>query len=1151
MARRVRMHDWGATPLGPIERWSPTQRAIVDLVLASGHAAQLAWGRERIFLYNDAHAPMLGGRHPSALGMSFRHAWPDIWKDLEPLVERAFAGETVRLDDLHLVMTGNGHAEDTWWSLSCSPVRDERGAVIAVLNVTVDATAKHRDDARLRALIKAGGSTLYRMSADWRTMFQLDSDRLSNTTAPTENWLDQYIPEEDVPAVRDAVEKAIRSKSLFELEHRVRQADGSIGWVLSRAVPMLGADGQITEWFGAGSDVTTRKIAIETMRESEERLALAIRIGELASWDWNVRTGEVKWNDRHFLLQGYGVGEVIPSFGAWLARVHPEDRQETVALIARARDRHETYAHEFRSVHGDGSIHWCAARGHFFYGADGAALRMIGVMEDITERKGIETALRASEERHAFLLKLSDATRSLTDPMDVQCAAMKVVGEHLRVDRVQYVEVSAEDYIIHDDYVAPGFAKMVGRYPISLFGAPIDAYRRGEAIVFSDIHSKTDVSEDERQNYLAIQCIAAVGVPLLKAGQLVSVLVVHQGHPREWTAIEIDLMRETATRTWDALERARAEAALRESEQRQTFLLAFGDALRSLTQESDILRTAARLLAEYLAADRSFFGELFPAQDLAIMHPDFARANLPSLAGRFRCSDFRETVQALSKGKPYVVNDVARSERLSEQTRAEYLALGYASFFSVPLFKYGALSLNLSVVSSERREWTDAEVQLTREIAERTWTVVERVRAETALQAHREELLEAATLGQRQAEEASRAKDEFLAILSHELRTPLTAILLWSAALRAGHVSQEELPRALDAIKLSAEAQSRLIENLLDLSRLQFGKVQLERRSTRVRDILDAVVEMIRPTADGLTFALDVSGADDPTSLDPGRMQQVLWNLLTNAVKFTPRGGRIDLRARKDEGQLVLEVEDTGQGIAPDFLPHVFQRFRQADMREERAHGGLGIGLALCRHLVELHGGTIEARSQGVGAGARFIVRVPWIDAPAAAPAAAERRTGASPLRAGLTVLLVEDDPQTREAMQWNLERAGAKVLAVASAPEALAVHEHAHGDGAPSLLICDIGLPGMSGYELIRSLTALRRASGQKPVVACAVSAHARKEDRLRAIDAGFDVYVTKPVSPERLIEVVEELADVAAGITRDDVPSPASHRFAARTDA
>jgi hypothetical protein len=300
-----------------------------------------------------------------------------------------------------------------------------------------------------------------------------------------------------------------------------------------------------------------------------------------------------------------------------------------------------------------------------------------------------------------------------------------------------------------------------------------------------------------------------------------------------------------------------------------------------------------------------------------------------------------------------------------------------------------------------------------------------------------------------------------------------------------------------------------------------------------------AALEVIRPTAraKGVAVELDVTPDLGMAVLDRGRVQQVLWNLLSNAVKFTPQGGRVGLRVRRQGeqgGQLEAVISDTGQGIEADFLPHLFQRYRQGHTHERLRYGGLGVGLALCRYLVELHGGTIEGHSDGPGHGAVFTVRMPWIEPDAKGHHDAQDvllpESGELALR-GLKVLLVEDDENMRDIMSWTLEGAGAVVLRAGSGPEALAALDRADRSGAsPDVMICDLGLPGMSGYELIGLIGEQRRAGGGPAIPACAVTAFAREEDLERAIKAGFDSYLAKPMTAQRLIEAVEELAIVGA---------------------
>ena len=413
------------------------------------------------------------------------------------------------------------------------------------------------------------------------------------------------------------------------------------------------------------------------------------------------------------------------------------------------------------------------------------------------------------------------------------------------------------------------------------------------------------------------------------------------------------------------------------------------------------------------------------------------------------------------------------------------------------------------------------------------------VAIETAEDSLREQL-RAAEEARRTAEEADRAKEEFLATASHELRTPLAAISLWVEALRKGGVRANDFGRALDAIAQSADSQSRLIEDLLDLARWKSGKVTLEPRSTSLESIADRALQSFGPIAGQKSIHLDVELAPAGNlMLDQGRFQQALWNLLSNAFKFTPAGGRVMLRLSKRGGELEAEVSDTGAGIDPEFLPQLFQRFQQADGNLRIGRTGLGIGLALCRYFVELHGGTVTGRSEGLGRGAVFTLRIPWITPPADTQ---EQKSEPSPagedatVLKGRRILLVEDDLSTCQVMAWVLERAGATVCAVESGAAALATlgvgdrGEPPRPVDAPDVVVCDIGLAGMSGYEVIQRLNEYRRGRGLHRLPACAVSAHARDVDRQQAIDAGFDMHLAKPVRAEQLIEMVALLTEMGA---------------------
>ncbi|WP_437874345.1 ATP-binding response regulator [Sorangium sp. So ce513] len=399
---------------------------------------------------------------------------------------------------------------------------------------------------------------------------------------------------------------------------------------------------------------------------------------------------------------------------------------------------------------------------------------------------------------------------------------------------------------------------------------------------------------------------------------------------------------------------------------------------------------------------------------------------------------------------------------------------------------------------------------------------------------------QAAETARHEAEDASRVKDEFLANVSHELRTPLNAILLRICALNNGAADAQEVTSGLLAIERSARAQSRLVEDLLDLARMASGKLRLSVQDVELAHVAEAAVEVVRPAAEARRIRLEAAldAGLGRARVDPERIQQVLWNLLSNAVKFTPAGGRVRLSVRRDGGEVRIEVADSGCGIRPELLPHVFERFRQDDTAAQRRKGGLGLGLAICREIVELHGGTLAADSPGEGLGAVFTVTLPL--APAAADAAglaaaapgegatAQAGAGAAarPLD-GVRLLLVEDDDDTREVMVCTLEAQGAEVTAVGSPQAALDALEPAASPASrPQVLLTDLGMPGMDGYALLRRLRALEGARGDRPLPAVLLTAYARPDDRARALSAGFAAYLAKPVEPERLAAAIERLA-------------------------
>jgi PAS domain S-box-containing protein len=392
-------------------------------------------------------------------------------------------------------------------------------------------------------------------------------------------------------------------------------------------------------------------------------------------------------------------------------------------------------------------------------------------------------------------------------------------------------------------------------------------------------------------------------------------------------------------------------------------------------------------------------------------------------------------------------------------------------------------------------------------------------------------LLDSEREARSEAERANRLKDEFLATLSHELRTPLNAVLGWVNILRVGKLQGEDRKQAIDTIERNARIQAQIIEDLLDMSRIISGKVGLDVQRIELPAVINAAVETLRAESDskGVDLRVQVDSVAEPISGDPNRLQQVFWNLLHNAIKFTPKGGTVQVVLQLVDPHMVVKVIDTGEGIAPEFMPHVFERFQQGDPSTTRSHGGLGLGLAIVKQLIELHGGSVSVESGGIKQGATFTVQLPLIGVYAKPDK--ERTRSPAALREdrllpevsldNLHVLVVDDEIDAREVVKKLLEMAGATVLMASSASEAMEQILARR----PDVLVCDIAMPGEDGYSLVRRLRMLE-ASQEYSIPALALSAYARSEDRTKAFRAGFQNHLAKPIEPSELLAVVKTLA-------------------------
>jgi signal transduction histidine kinase/ActR/RegA family two-component response regulator len=582
-------------------------------------------------------------------------------------------------------------------------------------------------------------------------------------------------------------------------------------------------------------------------------------------------------------------------------------------------------------------------------------------------------------------------------------------------------------------------------------------------------------------------------------------------------------------------ERHLANLALEHNEARLDVLVRVSDLIRTIQDPYELSYEVARTVGSHLNVRRCLFNETDVDRDLEIVHCDYCDG-AESLAGEHRISDYSSiTTGDMQHGKTVVNVDSQTDPRTAADYERSYAATGERAYVAVPLMREGRWVGSLWASDNKPRQWSREEVSLLQTVAERTWTAIEKLRAE----AEREQLLQREQEARDAAEKANQLKDEFLATLSHELRNPLNVILGYSELLlRMPEIERSSrLGQMAEALRRNAQSQSQLINDLLDLSRLQRGKISLNQETVSLAAIIDSAVETVRADASAKGIDIRLLGSDQLLLVDGDRLrlQQIAWNLLNNAVKFTPHGGRIDIGLKNENGSAVLVVADTGQGIDPAFLPHVFEMFRQADSSNSRRHGGLGIGLALVRQLVQLHGGKIEAHSEGVNKGSRFTVRLPLLRETGPLSAAGSALSAAVKLSIAprTSFLIVDDSEDTIRMLEQLLKLSGANVISATNGADALRLASQKEFD----VILSDISMPGMDGFEFLQRL---RQIDGQQHVPVIAITGFGRSDDIQRARTAGFYSHLTKPLNIQALAEVLDQLARQQRGRGPNGDPSP-----------
>jgi len=905
---------------------------------------------------------------------------------------------------------------------------------------------------------------------------------------------------------------------------------------------------------GVARDVTRRKRAeaekarLAALLESQRRHLQAM-VGNVPGvvWEaWGVpdeASQRINFvSDYVETMLGYTVEEWLATPNFWLSIVHPEDREragrEAAAIFASGK----VGTSRFRWMAKDGRVVCVEGQSSVILEDTGRPVGMRGVTMDISER------MRQEANEHF----LAEASTALSSSLDYETTLATVArlavpqfADWCGVDMADEEGTLRRLVVAHVDPAKIEWAhEIYERYPPD----PSDPHglyhvlRTGEPEFYPNIPEELLIAGARDEKHLEI--IRAVGfrsvmlVPLKVRERVLGVITfVNTETSRHHTPEDLALAEDLARRAALAVENARlyrAERQTREAAERTSDRLARLQAVSTaLSQALTPQQVATAIIEQGISSLNAHAGVIVlldeAGAELEVVTTMGFPAEVVEGWKHFNLETRVPLADAVREKLPVLIESF-------EFTNARYPMLGLLAsvtgskaLVALPLIVKGRTIGAMGLSFPRPQSFGEDDRAFMLALAQQCAQALERARLYETEQRLRAE-----------AETANRLKDEFLATVSHELRTPLTAIVGWSSMLRTGDFDQPTTARAIETIERNALAQTQIIEDLLDVSRIITGKVKLDARPVELNSIVEAALDSVRPAAatKGITLRSEaIQGGGLAAVLgDPARLQQVMWNLLTNAVKFTPAGGEVAVRLSRAGSHVRVAVADTGQGISREFLPYVFDRFRQADGTITRAHGGLGLGLAIVRHLVEIHGGTIEAESAGEGRGATFTIELPVADIERSGGAAGSQQLSASlaevaaavsPVSqlADLRVLIVDDEADARLLLKTIMEQSGAKVRVAASVSEALAALK----EFRPDILVSDIGMPQEDGYALLRHVRALSPEEGGR-IPAVALTAYAQEDDRMRALLAGFQVHVAKPINPPELVAVIVGLAGVTS---------------------
>jgi PAS domain S-box-containing protein len=869
------------------------------------------------------------------------------------------------------------------------------------------------------------------------------------------------------------------------------------------------------------TEITERKVAEAALRESEARFRLmAENSTDIISR--HSPTGILLYvSPACYTVLGYKPEEMIGRLGGEF--LHPDDLAVIIRNYPLNVNLPDIYTVTHRARHKDGHYIWIEATVRSIrHPETGQIVELQASSRNITERK-------QAEERIRFLAQASDILGSSLDYeptlASVASLAVPAIADWCVIDIVSQNQSTQRLAVAHADAAKQKLVEQLRNFPVDLAqpGGVAEIIRTGKSQL-SPVISENQIQAGTRNaehlkllQQLAPKC--GMGVPLIVRGEVLGVITLVSSAPgRRYDENDLVLAEELARRAAVAIDNARLYKQAQESEQaavqaadRTARLQAVTAALSESLTSTQVAEVIVEQGMAALGANSALVALLTESEtELEIVRAVGYKQKLVDAWHRFSLHASVPLAETVRTGEPIwqepTRTRVARYPHLKEV----YAQYNYGAWVSLPLMveKRAIGGMSLAFLENQTLSQNDRAFMLA--LAQQCAQAMERARLYEVEQKAREA-----------AETANRIKDEFLAVLSHELRSPLNPIMGWVKLLRKGKLDQKTTNLALETIERNAKVQIQLIEDLLDVSRILQGKLSLNICPVDLVSTIQSAMETVRLSAEAKSIKIHTILEPNLGKVlgDSSRLQQIIWNLLTNAVKFTPQGGEVHIQLEKIGTQAQIVVTDTGKGIDPKFLPYVFEYFRQENSTTTRKFGGLGLGLAIVRQLVELHGGTVQADSLGVDLGATFTVKLPLMVTQPQAPDK-DKQPELSLDLSGVTVLLVDDDADTREFITFLLEEYGASVTAVTTANEVLATLTQFQ----PDVFLSDIGMPEVDGYTLIQKIRNLSvEQGGQIPAIA--LTAYAGEMNEEKALSAGFQKHISKPVEPNLLIEAISTL--------------------------